>query len=96
MKRTKQYSRNPRERDVDAEGGSFFDKPKVVEPELIWDQHVAGEADDKFVPYSLKTAYQKAALLLHPVFGKGIVTAVDGKRIEVLFKDGKKKLGHAA
>jgi hypothetical protein len=31
----------------------------------------------------------------HPKFGKGLVMGVVGARIEVLFKDGRKKLGHA-
>ena len=37
----------------------------------------------------------KGQLLVHPKFGKGVVLGVEGQRIEVLFEDGPKKLGHA-
>ena len=39
--------------------------------------------------------FTKGQLLAHPKFGKGVVVAVEGQRIEVLFEDGPKKLGHA-
>jgi hypothetical protein len=60
-----------------------------------WAQEVAAQADDAFQPYSIKTAFQAGALILHSKFGKGLVTAVEDKRIVVLFEDGTKKLGHA-
>ncbi|HEY2509248.1 MAG TPA: hypothetical protein VGI39_00195 [Polyangiaceae bacterium] len=48
------------------------------------------------MPYSLATRFAKGQLVTHPKFGKGIVVHVEGARIEVLFEEGPKKLGHAA
>jgi hypothetical protein len=95
IKRTKHYSRVPRERDSDESESLFPLKPKAVEKQWDWAAQVGGQPDTAFTAYSAKTAFNESALLLHPVFGKGIVTAVDGKRIEVLFQDGRRKLVHA-
>jgi hypothetical protein len=73
---------------------SYFAKPK--EPEKTWAEHVEGKGDGAFLPYAMSTKFAKGQLLVHPKFGKGIVTHVEGSRIEVLFEDGVKKLGHAA
>ena len=43
----------------------------------------------------MSSRYAKGNLILHSKFGKGLVLGVEGPRIEVLFQDGKKKLGHA-
>jgi hypothetical protein len=43
----------------------------------------------------LKGTFQKGAFLLHPVFGKCVVVAVEGRHIVVLCQEGKKKLAHA-
>ncbi len=96
IKRTKHYSRVPRERDSDEPESMFSLRPKAVEKQWDWAQQVGGQPDTAFTAYSAKTAFNESALLLHPVFGKGIVTAVDGKRIEVLFQDGRRKLVHAS
>lgn len=96
IKRTKHYSRTPRERDNDEPESMFSLRPKAVEKQWDWATQVAGQPDAAFAAYSAKAAFNEAALLLHPVFGKGIVTAVDGKRIEVLFQDGRRKLVHAS
>jgi hypothetical protein len=93
IKRTKQYSRSSRFRDAEVEPASFTAKPPAQE--YNWDQAVGAQPETSFVPYAFKTVFPKEALINHPVFGKGIVTAVEGKKIEVLFKDGKKKLAHA-
>jgi len=92
IKRTKQYSRSSRFRDSEIEPTSFTDKPP--EQEYNWDQTVGAQPEASFQSYALKTTFPKEALINHPVFGKGIVTAVEAKKIEVLFKDGKKKLAH--
>ncbi len=39
--------------------------------------------------------FTRGQILVHPKFGKGVVVGVEGQRIEVLFEDGTKKLGHA-
>lgn len=93
IKRSKRSSGASGRRD---EGSSFgFSKPAAPEPEKTWDEHMAGKPDEAFVPYAMKSRFAKGALLLHPKFGKGVVTAIEGAHLEVLFADGKKKLGHA-
>lgn len=67
---------------------------KPPEPEKTWTEQTEGKADDAFVPYALSTRYAKGQLLTHPKFGKGVVVNVEGARIEVLFEEGAKKLGH--
>jgi hypothetical protein len=72
---------------------SYFAKPK--EPEKTWAEHLEGKGDEAFVPYAMTTRFTKGQLLTHPKFGKGVIVGVEGPRIEVLFEDGPKKLGHA-
>jgi hypothetical protein len=91
IKRTKQRSFNARDKD-DADTGLGAAK---AEPEKIWAEETAGKADDAFVTYAFTSRFAKGALLQHAKFGKGIVTRVEGARIEVLFQEGVKKLGHA-
>jgi hypothetical protein len=91
IKRTKQRSFG---RGREAEEGSFGG-PKAAVPEKSWAEHVEGKRDDAFVPYAMTSKYTKGALLAHSKFGRGAVVAVEGSRIEVLFEDGAKKLGHA-
>lgn len=75
------------------EEDSYFAKPK--EPEKTWAEHLEGKGDDAFFIYAMTSRFSKGQLLAHPKFGKGVVIAVEGARIEVLFEDGPKKLGHA-
>jgi len=75
------------------EEDSYFAKPK--EPEKTWAEHLQGKGDNAFVLYSMESRFTKGQLLVHSKFGKGIVVGVEGQRIEVLFEDGPKKLGHA-
>jgi hypothetical protein len=89
MKRTKQRTSGGRDKDVD---GDFWKKP--TEPEKSWQEHVEGKADDAFVPYALSSRFTKGQLVTHVKFGKGIVVDADASRVEILFQDGKKKLGH--
>jgi hypothetical protein len=72
---------------------NYFAKPK--EAEKSWAEHTEGKADDAFVPYAMTSRFAKGQLLSHVKFGKGVVTGVEGSRIEVLFEEGPKKLGHA-
>ena len=46
------------------------------------------------MPYAFTSRFEKGALLAHPKFGKGVVIDVEPQRVEVLFEDGPKKLGH--
>jgi hypothetical protein len=89
MKRSKEVSRG-RAREVD---GGFWDKK---EPERVytWESDVSAQPDEAFVAYTPQQRYSKDVLLTHAKFGKGIVTDVDGGKIDVLFQEGPKKLTH--
>jgi hypothetical protein len=89
MKRTKQKSggRNDKDSDVD-----FWAKPQA--PEKSWAEQVEGKDDAAFSPYSMASRYAKGQLIAHVKFGKGVVVDADASRVEILFSDGKKKLGH--
>jgi hypothetical protein len=91
IKRSKQRSFSSRDRDDAAPGLG----DKKIEPEKVWADEVAPKDDGAFVAYSPASRFTKGALLTHAKFGKGLVTFVEGARIEVLFEDGVKKLGHA-
>lgn len=88
MKRTKQRS-GERDKDVATD---FWAKP--VEPEKTWVEQVEGKEDGAFAAYAMASRYAKGQLLTHPKFGKGVVVDVEASRVEILFQDGKKKLGH--
>ena len=88
MKRTKQRS-GEKEKD---QGTDFWAKPAV--PEKTWEEQMEGKGDDAFAAYSMAGRYAKGQLLTHPKFGKGVVVDVEASRVEILFQDGKKKLGH--
>ncbi len=92
MKRSKAKSSGSG-RSSGEDESSYFAKPK--EPEKSWAEHLEGKADDAFAPYALTSRFAKGQLLAHPKFGKGVVIGVEGPRIEVLFEEGPKKLGHA-
>jgi hypothetical protein len=89
MKRSKQRGSGGREKELDA---NFWNKPQ--QPEMTWEQAVEGKADDAFLPYSMAQAYTKGQLVSHAKFGKGVVVDVEPARVEILFQEGKKKLGH--
>ena len=90
MKRTKQRgSGGGRDKELDKD---FWGKP--TEPEKTWEEQVDGKPDEEFAPYSMTQRFTKGQLVLHPKFGKGVVTDVEASRIEILFQEGKKKLGH--
>ncbi len=93
IKRTKHTSYGSRNRDYPSSGP--FSSAKAAEPQKTWAEHLEGKADDAFVPYALTSKFEKGAFLTHPKFGRGVVLNVEGARIEVLFEEGLKKLGHA-
>ena len=90
MKRTKQRTTGSG-RNSDNETDPWA-KPAAPDPE--WSE-IEGKPDGSFIPFAMSTRFAKGDLILHPKFGKGMVLGVEGTRIEVLFQDGKKKLGHA-
>jgi hypothetical protein len=93
IKRSKRPTSGSRRDENDSAFG--FVERRAAEPEKSWDEHMAGKPDEAFVPYSLKSRFASGTLLAHPKFGKGVVLSVEGSHIEVLFAEGKKKLGHA-
>ena len=90
MKRTK-----ARGSDSTKNGESnFWDKP--VEKEKKYEEIMEGKSDEQFKAYAMTGTFVKGDLLTHPKFGKGVVTDVEPQRVEIMFADGKKKLGHGA
>jgi hypothetical protein len=89
IKRTKQRSFG---RGREAEESSFG--TKAAQPVKTWAELVEGKNDDAFVPYELTSKYAAGTLIAHAKFGKGAIVSVEGTRIEVVFEEGTKKLGH--
>jgi hypothetical protein len=91
IKRTKQRSFSSRE--ADESPSAFGHKPAAPPP--TWAEATAEKSDADFTPYAMTTRFVKGALIVHSKFGKGVVVDVEPTRVEVLFEDGAKKLGHA-
>lgn len=92
MKRTKQRgSGGGRDNATETD---FWAKPKEVEK--TWAEATENQPDEAFLPYAMTSRYTKGQLVTHPKFGKGVITDVEPVRVEILFQDGKKKLGHGA
>lgn len=90
MKRSKQRSSGS-SRGADDDNDVWA---KPAEPEPTWAE-VESKPAESFVAFALSSRYAKGDLISHPKFGKGLVLTAEPTRIEVLFQDGKKKLGHA-
>jgi hypothetical protein len=90
MKRSRRVSHSAK--GSQAEGPFAFSQPP---PAVTWNAAVEGKSDDAFKPYAVTSAYKRDDLIAHPKFGKGVVTMVEGTRVEILFEEGAKKLGHA-
>ena len=90
MKRSKQRSSGSG-RQSDDDQKDPWSKPQ--EPEPTWNE-VESKPDEVFKPFAMSSRFLKGDFIRHPKFGKGVVLGVEGPRIEVLFQDGKKKLGH--
>lgn len=88
MKRSKAKS-SAKEKDGETD---FWAKPAL--PEKTWEEATADQPDDKYTPYSMAHRFAKGELVTHSKFGKGFVTEVEAARVEILFQEGKKKLGH--
>ncbi len=90
MKRTRQRTYSPGRRGDQTNAGLG---KNANAPEKSWEEYTAGQPDDAFSAYSMKSKYDRGALVTHPKFGKGVVLAVEEQRMDVLFAEGKKKLG---
>ncbi|MDP3278699.1 MAG: hypothetical protein Q8Q09_26145 [Deltaproteobacteria bacterium] len=62
----------------------------------LWQEAVGDRDASAFKTWSMTAHFNQNELLEHPKFGRGVVVFVQGPRIEVLFQDGKKMLGHSA
>jgi hypothetical protein len=91
MKRTRAKTYGSSRRGED--GTISFGKSAQA-AEKSWDDYVSGQGDEAFLPYSMKSKFEQGALINHPKFGKGVVLGVEEQRMDVLFAEGKKKLGH--
>lgn len=89
MKRTKKASSG---RGAQAEGSLGFNPPSAGLPD--WAEITGSRPDSAFVAYTPAQSYARNDFIAHAKFGRGVVVAVDGSRIEVLFQEGMKKLGH--
>ena len=89
IKRSREYSRRP-----PSERNETVAAPKRAARRYSFDRDVAALPAESTVAYG--TAYRHAEndLIEHVVFGRGLVTRVEGDKIEVLFKEGLKKLVH--
>jgi hypothetical protein len=91
MKRSKQRSSGSSRYSGKDDDSPAWNKPEGPEP--TW-ADIESKPEESFVRFALSSRYAKGDLIMHSKFGKGLVVGVEGPRIEVLFQDGKKKLGH--
>ncbi len=89
MKRAKKATGG---RTATGEGSLGFNPPSAELPK--WPELIAGADEAAFVAYAPAQRFERGAFLTHVRFGKGYVLSVDGPRIEVIFEDAVRKLGH--
>jgi hypothetical protein len=89
IKRTKNRSNRSASSSESARGpiGSTSRKK-----EATWQETMADKPDAAFTEYALSGHFTPGTLLNHLTFGKGLVLSVYGKKMEVLFAEGKKIL----
>jgi hypothetical protein len=91
MKRVKQRTQgSPRD---DEARDTYFAKP--AQHVFTWEE-VEAKPEEAFVPYAMTERFAKGAFINHSKFGRGVVIAVEATNVQILFKDGTKKLGHGA
>ncbi len=54
--------------------------------ERRWDEAIA-KATGKEIPYNMKAAFKVGNIVLHDIFGKGVVLEVNPKKMTIIFKD---------
>ncbi len=87
IKRSRGFSRRPTPEHHETSAG-----PNRAERRYSFDRDVAGLPADSAVVYGTAYRYAENDLLEHKLFGRGLVTRVEGDRMEVLFREGLKKL----
>ena len=90
MKRSRRVSNTAK--GSQSEGSFGFSSQS---PPPTWNDLIEGKPESEFKPYAMSATFARNDLIQHPKFGKGVVTLVEGSKVEILFQDGAKKLGHA-
>ena len=79
----------PKSSGREKDGGTdFWAKPGA--PEKTWDEATEGKLDGDFTQYAMTARFTKGQLVVHPKFGRGLVTDVDAGRVEILFQEGRR------
>jgi hypothetical protein len=77
-----------------AEGGlTPFGKALPSIP--TWQEAVGDKPDVPARAWSMNETFARDEIIEHPKFGRGVVLMVQGAKIQVLFQEGTKMLGHA-
>ncbi len=92
MKRAK--ARSTGARGTETTAGDFFGRP--IAAAKTWVEETTGKGDGDFTPYTMSTRFSLGTLVSHSKFGKGVVTEVESQKVNVLFEDGPRKLGHGS
>jgi hypothetical protein len=86
--------RDVKRRERDDAGGPRAPRPGLARASH-YDELMRGRDPAFATPYSPKTKYEPGAVIAHPTFGVGVVTALkDGGKVEVLFPEGPRVLIH--
>jgi hypothetical protein len=70
-------------------------RPRPVHPadERLWQQRQAAAPPDAVAwKYRIMEQYEKGDLIDHPTFGRGFVESVAGDGMEVLFREGRRRM----
>jgi hypothetical protein len=68
---------------------------QALPPVPTWQEAVGDKPDAPSRAWSMSTSFARDEIIEHPKFGKGVVVMVQGAKIQVLFQEGTKMLGHA-
>jgi hypothetical protein len=67
----------------------------LLDRERTWEKSIAGKALSDFRPYRVSEIFEEGDLIRHSKFGDGVVTRLlEGKKVEILFKDDARTLAH--
>ncbi len=67
----------------------------VLDRERTWEKSMIGRSPNDFRPYRTSELFDEGELVRHSKFGDGVVTRMlEGKKVEVLFKDEARTLAH--
>ena len=92
MKRTRRASGSGKGSQSEGTAFAFGNAPA---PPPTWAEAIKDKPDSEFKSYAMTATFSRDDLVSHAKFGKGVVTMVDGSRVEILFEDGARKLSHA-